>query len=85
MDFVSLHEEQCMEINNLRAGAKLWLEDGSVVEVLAPSLDGQSVRVRYLESPFDRALIGVESDCTDYEIVSYVGDGDEADSAAPIR
>lgn len=74
-----------MEISKLQAGEKLWLEDGSIVEVLTSSKDGQSVRVRYLESPFDRSLIGAETDCTDYEIVSYVGDGDQADSAAPIR
>ena len=74
-----------MDVKDLTVGEKLWLEDGSLVEVVAPSADGESVRVRYLESPFDRALLGTEAECTDYDIVSYAGDGDHADSASPIR
>ena len=74
-----------MEIKNLRPGEQLWLEDGSVVEVTAPSADGESVRVRYLESPFDQGLVGAEANCTDYEIVSYAAEGDRADSTTPIR
>ena len=71
-----------MDIKELKAGATLWLEDGSVVEVLAPSADGASVRVRYLEAPFNDALVGTEADCTDYEIISYADREDRADSGA---
>ncbi len=76
---------QGMEINSLRSGDKLWLEDGSVVQVLLPSADGQSVRVKYIESPFDEGRVGAEADCTDYDIVSYADEADRADSATPMR
>ena len=47
-----------MQIKELEAGAKVLLEDGSVAEVIAPSNDGRSVRVKYLEAPFNPALVG---------------------------
>jgi hypothetical protein len=72
-----------LEISALVAGATLWLEDGSVVEVLAPSPDGRTVRVRYVESPFNASLEGTQANCTDYDIISYADGGDRADSAAP--
>ena len=71
-----------MEIKALQKGATLWLENGSVVEVIAPSADGTTVRVRCIESPFDEALAGTESDCTDYDIISYTDRADHADSGA---
>jgi hypothetical protein len=57
-----------MDLKSLKAGARLLLEDGSAVEVVTPSADGVSVRVRYLDSPFSPELVGTEGDCTDYEI-----------------
>ena len=74
-----------MEISKLQPGDRLWLEDGSVVQVVAPSTDGESVRVRYIESPFDESRVGTEAVCTDYDIVSYAAEGDRADSASPLR
>jgi hypothetical protein len=71
-----------MEIGELKAGATLWLEDGSMVEVLEPSHDGKAVSVRYIESPFDSSLVGTEAECTDYEIISYADRDDRADSTA---
>ena len=71
-----------MELRALETGATLWLEDGSLVEVLAPSVDGVSVHVRYVESPFDEALVGTDRDCTDYEIISHADTSDHADSSA---
>ena len=71
-----------MNVADLEIGATLWLEDGSVVEVVAPSGNGSSVRVRYLESPFDDSLVGAEADCSDYDIVSFANLGDSADSSA---
>jgi hypothetical protein len=71
-----------VDIAGLAKGSVLWLEDGSVVEVVKPSADGRTVRVRYVESPFDESQVGTEVDCTDYEIVSFAGPGDNADSAS---
>ena len=70
-----------MDLKALKSGATLWLEDGSVVEVVAPSADGASVRVKYIEAPFEDALVGTEADCTDYDIISYADSGDRADSS----
>jgi hypothetical protein len=61
-----------MDISTLKPRERVLLEDGAVVEVIAPSDDGASVTVRYLESPFDPALVGTEARCTDYEIVAYI-------------
>jgi hypothetical protein len=63
-----------MDLKALKVGSKLLLEDGSEVEVLTPSTDGQSVRVRYVDSPFSPELIGTEADCTDYEISGETND-----------
>jgi hypothetical protein len=71
-----------MQVKGLVTGAKVLLEDGSVVEVLAPSSNGQTVQVRYLEAPFDQAAVGSVAQCSDYDIVAYVGET-EMDSATP--
>ena len=66
-----------MDLAALAQGTKLLLEDGSLVEVTAPSLDGKAVRVRYLDSPFSPELAGTEGDCTDYEIATITSDGQQ--------
>jgi hypothetical protein len=71
-----------MQIRELTAGARVLLEDGSIVEVVAPSQDGRIVQVRYLEAPFDAAMVGTEAECSDYDIVAFAGEA-EMDSAAP--
>lgn len=64
-----------MDLKALRAGARLLLEDGSAVEVVRPSIDGVSVRVLYIDSPFSPELVGSEADCTDYEITTETNEG----------
>ena len=71
-----------MNVREIKAGETLWLEDGSVVQVIAASTDGESVRVKYLESMFNAALVGTEANCTDYEIISYADRSDNADTSA---
>ena len=71
-----------MQVNGLAAGARVLLEDGSVVEVLAPSVDGETVEVTYLEAPFNAEMVGKQARCSDYDIVGYAGQT-EMDSAAP--
>ena len=71
-----------MNVREIKAGETLWLEDGSVVQVIAASTDGESVRVEYLESMFNAALVGTETTCTDYEIISYADRSDNADTLA---
>lgn len=69
-----------MDIGTLAAGQRVMLEDGSVATVVEPSADGTSVRVRFLEAPFDPHLVGTEAVCTDYEIVGFA-EGDSLNSA----
>lgn len=49
-----------MDLGRFKAGDVLHLHDGSRVEALAPSDDGRSVRVRYLDAPGDAELAGTE-------------------------
>jgi hypothetical protein len=63
-----------MDIGSLESGQRVMLEDGSIAEVLEPSSDGASVRARYVEAPFDAALLNTEASLTDYEIVGLAED-----------
>jgi hypothetical protein len=72
-----------VDIRALKAGTKLLLEDGSTVEVLSPSTDGESVRVRYLDSPFAPRQVGTEGWCTDYEITGFT-DEERTDTAVQL-
>jgi hypothetical protein len=71
-----------MQVKQLVAGARVLLEDGSVVEVLKPTEDGITVQVRYLEAPFNESMLGKQAACSDYDIVGYAGQT-AMDSAAP--
>ena len=61
------------------------MEDGSTVQVVAPSLDGTTVRVRYIESPFAPDLVGTELLATDYEITGFTSDGAHADTGRRLN
>lgn len=74
-----------MNVKELSVGTKLQLEDGSTVEVVEPSKDGASVRVRYLDNPFEPEQNGKEVFCTDYEITGYTTDGYHTDTAVPPK
>ena len=39
-----------MDIKELKVGSTVWLEDGSVVEDITATTDGESVRVKYVEA-----------------------------------
>jgi hypothetical protein len=69
-----------MDIGALAVGDTLWLEDGSLVAVVAPSTDGENVTIKYVEAPFDQALVGTEAACSEYDIISYANDSDNANS-----
>lgn len=66
--------QDIVDIKELGAGQRVILEDGSIALVLEASRDGASVRVRYVEAPFDEQLVGTEAMCTDYEIVGLASD-----------
>ena len=61
-----------MDIKALVLGDRLLMEDGSLADVVARSSDGVSVKVRYVECPFDAALVGTEATRDDYDIMAFV-------------
>ncbi len=63
-----------MDLKGLDAGARIELDDLSIVEVIDPSQDGETIRIRYVEAPFDRQLIGTEA-TVDWDSVTGVVDG----------
>lgn len=48
---------------DLKAGQRLRLKDGSVVEVIDNIGDGIWVQVRYVEAPHSPAMVGSEELC----------------------
>ena len=61
-----------MNLYQLTVGTKVLLTNGATAEVVAPTEDGRSVEVRYLEAPFNPELVGTESTCSEDEVVTTV-------------
>ena len=57
-----------MDLHDLKAGDRVRTVDGNVAEVLTPTEDGRWIKVRYVESPADPALVGTEDLCSETEI-----------------
>jgi hypothetical protein len=49
-----------MDLRTLAVGTKLQLDNGATVEVASAAQEQRSVRVRYLDSPFEPELEGTE-------------------------
>jgi hypothetical protein len=49
-----------MDLRTLTVGTKLQLDNGATVEVAVVAEEPRSVRVRYLDSPFEPELEGTE-------------------------
>ena len=60
-----------MDLRGLVPGDRIELEDLSVAEVVEPSPDGETIRIRYLEAPFDPELVRTEAEVT-YDLVAGV-------------
>ena len=58
-----------IDISELKKGQRIVLEGGLTAEVLAPSEDGEWIRVKYLTAPDDPELVGTEDLCSGDEIV----------------
>ncbi|MBF8294196.1 MAG: hypothetical protein HW389_741 [Bacteroidetes bacterium] len=62
-----------MDLWQLKKGAVVKLESGASATVLAPTKDGQWIRVQYLESPENPMLRGTEDLCAEHEIKGIAG------------
>ena len=61
-----------MDLHDLKPGDRVRLEGGIVAEVVAPTEDGRWIKVRYIKSPDDPALVGTEDVCSEDEIQERV-------------
>ena len=55
---------------DLKAGEKITLDEGVVVEVVAPTEDGVWIRVKYIHAPESPDILGKEDLCNTEEILS---------------
>ena len=62
-----------MDLWELRPGDKIRTANGAIAEVLTETEDGRWVKVRYLRSSRDPALVGTEDLCHEDEIQERAG------------
>lgn len=56
---------------DLKPGDRITLDEEVVAEVIAPTEDGEWIRVRYMDVPESPELVGTEDLCSTDEIVSH--------------
>ena len=56
---------------DLKSGDRITLDSEVVAEVVAPTEDGEWIRVKYTDAPESPELVGTEDLCSTDEIVSY--------------
>jgi len=61
-----------MDLYDLQLGDRVRLADGTIAEVISPTEDGRSIRVRHIESPNNPSHVGSEQLCTEDEIKERV-------------
>lgn len=64
-----------MNLAGVAPGTRVELEDLSIAEVLEPSADGEHIRVRYVDSPYEPALVGTEAVISDDMVTGVVTEG----------
>ena len=60
-----------LSIWDLKPGDRITLDSEAVAEVIAPTEDGEWIRVKYTDEPESPEIIGTEDLCSTDEIVSY--------------
>jgi hypothetical protein len=59
-----------MNLWQFEAGSKLMLNDGTEGEVVSPTKDGVSLRIRYTRSTFHPEIVGTEGEAKVDEVVA---------------
>jgi hypothetical protein len=62
-----------VDLSGLDVGVRVELDDLSVAEVLEPSSDGETIRVRYVDAPFAPELVGQEATVSWDVVAGVVG------------
>ena len=57
---------------DLKLGERITLDSGEVVQVMAPTEDGEWILIKYVEAPDAPELVGTEDLCSTGEIASLV-------------
>lgn len=63
-----------MNIDRWKAGDKLELETGSVVQVLGKTADGKALKVLYIDAPFEPEKLGTEAEEDGFLITGILSD-----------
>jgi hypothetical protein len=61
-----------MDLYDLQLGDCIRLTNGTIAEVISPTEDGRSIRVRHIESPNNPSHEGSEQLCSEDEIEERV-------------
>lgn len=61
-----------MDIYDLKPGDKVRTIDGSVAEIVNQTQDGKWIKVRYVKSTQDSALIGTGDLCSEDELAELI-------------
>lgn len=61
-----------MDLYDLQLGDRVRLADGTIAEVISPTEDGRSIRIRHIESPNNPSHAGGEQLCSEDEIQERV-------------
>ena len=64
-----------MNLAGIAPGTRVELEDLSIAEILEPSADGESARVRYVDSPFEPERAGTVATISDDMVTGVVLEG----------
>jgi hypothetical protein len=63
-----------MNPDDAKRGVLLQMENGSLAEVLEPSTDGSTVKVRYVESEFEPELLDQEDTINLDDVLTHYAD-----------
>ena len=74
-----------MELEGLTVGTKINLVSGATAEVLEPTADGETIRVRYLESPFEPSLEATEGVCSHEEVAGVLSGAQQTGTTSVLR
>ena len=64
-----------MDLSTLKPGDRVRTIDGATVLVINETQDGQWIKVQYLESPDEPALVGTEDLCHEDELSQVIESG----------
>jgi hypothetical protein len=62
-----------MNLYELKPGDRIVTRDGAIAAVVSETVDGQWIKVRYLECAEDPSVVGTEDLCHEDEVIQLPG------------